>query len=509
MRQTIAGLFLTLMIAPHIYATELAKLEKADLAVCQASDADAVLIYRDGLRDVIRYADSRRDLFPATTQKEPLALTPQQRDEARVVWRSFLDYQLALESIRSFHSGFFGLSKTTERDSFLITYAAFLAEYRSALELIERADRNPGHQVQLNDGIPELGVPAGAWSRMKLRFLNVAIASEFAALDALRLAYSGGDPRLNAAIDSDRRVILAAGTGTGPKLTAINALQVAKDLGKHSWLPVQTHVASWMGDTRVRRAGLALISTRQIAAIAPRFLPGDVLFERREWYLSNIGLPGFWTHVALYIGTPDQRRAFFNDAGTRAWVRAEGEASGDFERLLATKREDAYARSRTREHGNVRRAIEAIGEGVSFTSLEHTAAADSLGVLRPRLPVKERAIAIYRAFGYAGRPYDYDFDFLSDDALVCSELIYKAYEPGEDMRGLHLELSEVAGHRVVPPNEIVRQWTKEVAAGNAQFDFVLFLDGFEKRGAVEASEASFRQTWTRPRWHIMTTMAEH
>jgi len=32
-------------------------------------------------------------------------------------------------------------------------------------------------------------------------------------------------------------------------------------------------------------------------------MPGDVLLERRNWFMSNIGIPGFWPHVAFFIGT--------------------------------------------------------------------------------------------------------------------------------------------------------------------------------------------------------------
>lgn len=59
-----------------------------------------------------------------------------------------------------------------------------------------------------------------------------------------------------------------------------------------------------------------------------------------------------------------------------------------------------------------------MSEGVVFTSLEHSAPADALAVLRPRLPARGKAAALVRAFGYAGRPYDYDFDFQTDAALV-------------------------------------------------------------------------------------------
>ncbi|MGK2859610.1 MAG: YiiX/YebB-like N1pC/P60 family cysteine hydrolase [Thermoanaerobaculia bacterium] len=503
-----AALLLFLSFGADAQRLSLTKLSGDARTASQKGDAGSVLIYRAGLRELVEYADTRRGLFPRTSAKEPLPLTPEERAEARAIWRSVLDYQLALESIRAFHADYYKLPRSAERDSFLVMYAAFLAEYRNALEVIERADRNPGYQVLLNDAVPELGVDSGSWSRFKFRFLNVAIASEFAAFDAVRHLYDGGDERLLAAIDEDRKAIYEAGKGTGPLLTAKNALQVVKDTGGASWLPVQTGVASWMGDTRVYRAGVALISKELIASIQPSLRPGDVLFERREWYLSNIGLPGYWTHVALYIGTSEERRTVFDDPATKEWVRSQGEPSGDLEKLLAARYPDAWKLSGTREHGDPRRVVEAIGEGVSFTSLEHSAAADALGVLRPRLPAREKAIAIARAFGYAGRPYDFEFDFISDDALVCSELVFKAYEPGEGMTGLAIEMHELAGRKIVPPNEIVRQWSREAAGGRAQFDFVLFLDGTERgRTAVKADEPALRESWARPKWHIVKTMS--
>src|SRR5690606_25395120 len=76
--------------------------------------------------------------------------------------------------------------------------------------------------------------------------------------------------------------------------------------------PAQSKVAEWMGDTRFRRPpGRYLIAHAQQAALAPRLQPGDVLLGRKNWYLSNVGLPGFWPHALLWVGDDAQLRAAF------------------------------------------------------------------------------------------------------------------------------------------------------------------------------------------------------
>jgi uncharacterized protein YycO len=72
--------------------------------------------------------------------------------------------------------------------------------------------------------------------------------------------------------------------------------------------------------------------------------------------------------------------------------------------------------------------IEAMSEGVLFTSLEHAVGeADAVAVLRPRLTDAQRREAIARAFSHHAKPYDFEFDFFSTDRLVCSEVCYRAY----------------------------------------------------------------------------------
>jgi hypothetical protein len=482
------------------------ELSRSELRVRLQGDMRAVQVHRDGLRDVIAYVASRPDLFPAQTPAESRLL---RRDEKEIVWNTwqrFADYMVALDSLEHYHSQFYRLKSLAREDSFLIGYTAMLAKYRAALEFIERTENNPELDKVLNDPVPELGLPAGTYAKLKFKYLNVAIATDFAAREVVMKTFSGNRRAdLRKAIQADAAYIWNAGKGHGELLTAKNALKVVQRGAESAWFPVQAGVSEWMGDTKVYRPGRALISQAQIKEVQPRLQPGDILLERREWFVSNIGLPGFWSHAALYIGTAEERRAFFTDADTKTWVRQQGEAGGDLEALLQARYTGSYSKSaELQEHGHVVRIIEAISEGVSFTTLEHSADCDSLAVLRPKLSKAEKARAMMRAFHYAGRPYDFNFDFATDSELVCTEVVYKSYEPASGLTGLNLPLVEMLGRKVTPANEIAKQFDAQHGTTDQQCDLVLFLDGHERKGsAVEASLAGFRGSWQRPKWHVL------
>lgn len=500
---------LSLLTAMHATAGELKPVYRLNHDELQArfeGDAPAVQLHRDGLQEVVRYIESRPDLFPAAAPKESRLLRREEKEVVWSTWQRFLDYLLALDSVERYHARFYRLHGADKEDSFLIGYAAMLAKYRAALEFIDRADRNPELDKVLNDPVLELGLPARTFAKLKFKYLNVAIATDFTAREVVRRNFAGNrQPALRAAISADADYIWKAGQGRGPLLTVKNALKIVQDGAQSAWLPVQTGVAEWMGHTRVYRPGEFLITLAQIKRLQPELRPGDILLERREWFLSNIGLPGFWSHAAIYLGSAEQRRAFFADLQVREWVEQKGEPSGDFEALLQSRYPDAYVESGSvREQGHVVRVIEALGPGVSFTSLERSAVCDSLAVLRPRLPKTEKAQALFRAFHYAGRPYDYNFDFSTDARLVCTELVYKAYEPASGFKGLTFPLIEMLGRQVTPANELAKQFDAQCGTEDQQFDLVVFLDGHERRKtAVEGSLADFRVSWKRPKWHVL------
>jgi len=477
-----------------------------------ANDVQALLQSRQGLQNTLRYMDTRPDLFiPEKTADKP-DLNRMQRLAIWQTWQSFLDYMLAVDSLGQYYA-----EPSPEKDKdplrrkrhFKLAYAAFLANYRYALDFISRGENNPALHVILNEPVPELGLPRDTYSQLKFRYLNIIRGGKFAVL-AARDQYLGviDDQPLQNAIDTDAEQIWLVGKqGHGASLTARNSVQIVADGIFTAWFPVQKGVSEWMGDVKVLRTNRSLISNEQIEALKPVLQPGDVLLERREWYLSNIGLPGYWPHAALYIGTEQQRQDYFNDPAVKQWVAQQDATTQDLNGLLKRKYPQAYALSlKPQEQTHQVRVLEAISEGVSFTTLEHSASADALAVLRPRLSKKEKAVALFRAFHFSGRPYDFNFDFLTDASLVCTELVAKAYEPGDGIdKGLHFPLVDILGRKATPANEIARQFDETYATAQQQFDFVLFLDGHESSNeAVESSLAEFRVSWRRPKWHILT-----
>ncbi len=447
---------------------------------------------RTSVSEVLLAIDTRPDLFPPAALERPRVLPLESRAEARRVWATFHDRLLALDAVATTGRG----PVESNASDFQLRHAASVAHYRFSLDFIQRIERDPDLDAVLNEGAPRLGLPQAAYRDLKDRILNVKRAGEFASRRARGLASgNGGSPALELSIREDAARIWETGRGPGPLLTARHMADRAEGAASDAALPVQERLARRMAEIRVRRGDSALISPAQIEALQRELEPGDIFLTRREWYVSNVGIPGFWSHAALYVGSPEERRRVFDTPEVAAWARAQGAPSGALEELLTLPPASPSGR------GATPRVLEAIAEGVAFTTLERAAHADSIAVLRPALPRVDRARAVWRAFHYAGRPYDYDFDFRSDDALVRSELVYKAYReiPGEP--GLALPLTRTLGRPMISPNELARLYAEDPTE---RFELVAFLDGDERLGTASRRDAeAFRTTWSRPKWHIL------
>ena len=442
------------------------------------------------------------------TKEKITALTNDERQMLRESWFKILTHHASLQTIISDMDR----RLTEEKDAFLkedyftIMYAAYMAQYRTGIEFIRAMRTVPTADKVLNEKFDELGLDRQTFADFKFEYLNIQKFTQYSGHKLASLSQKNENSPLNANIDADEDYIDQFNRYKGTIYTLKNAGKISGHILFKLYFPIQKAISEWMGDERVARGNEFLISDEQIKTIHKKLNPGDVLIERREWYLSNIGLPGFWPHAALYIGRPEERKDLNADAEVIAWVKSEGIESGSFEELLESKYPEVYKESLgADETAHDYRVLEAMSEGVVFTSLEHSADADSLAAIRPRLANIDIAKGLLTALKYKGRPYDFNFDFRTDAEVVCSELVFYAYQPTKDKKGIDFPVTTTLGRPVVTPNNIIKELAETHGTDKQQFDLVVFLDGNDKkREAVFSDMETLKTTWNRPKWFIFT-----
>ena len=444
---------------------------------------------------------------PLLAREDVESFSAEERRSVRHLWWAFVEPVLELDEIKHRWEHWYGVDYIRHPElhsrAYALTYASLSAQVNAGKTLIDHVSGNDRIQRLFDEAMPEVGLPAGTFTELRGK-MNRARDQSFILIGGgwydqwieqhvrdtpLAELVSRLRPQVEEHVDTESLVA-----------TLRNKTEMLKSEAFDRWFPLQREVATWFGDTRFEVPNRRLISDEQIEEMAEHMRPGDIIVERRNWYLSNVGLPGFWPHAALYVGTQDDMRALDADEAVQE------KFGGAFTEYLARERADAWESIGESDHaGHPHRVVEAVSEGVVAASLEHSCGADYVGVLRPRLAPVEIASGIDRALSYFGRPYDFDFDFATDDTVVCSELVMKAYEPqSEDGPGLRVPFIEVAGRTTIPPTEIVRLFAAERENENAQLDFVWFLDGVEATNRAEVSTAeALAASAERPKWDIL------
>lgn len=254
-------------------------------------------------------------------------------------------------------------------------------------------------------------------------------------------------------------------------------------LREHVRKPVRKTICMTASTVDLSGRSTKYISHKQLREIKSILHPGDVIFRRNESQLTNIAISGFWKHSGIYIGGLDEINDFFG-----RMEMTDGKKPGEY---IA----DHYPRvfRDLRHHRNM--VIEAVGEGVTINPLNHFANADYFAAIRPQLSKEELFKSILKSFDFFGTEYDFFFDFQSDDALVCSELIYKSFKPPSNDVANYFRMKIFDDKPFLSPNEIVTQVCNQNDSVSSMFSFVTFYSGDEQTGkAIEKSEADFRST---------------
>jgi hypothetical protein len=189
--------------------------------------------------------------------------------------------------------------------------------------------------------------------------------------------------------------------------------------------------------------------------VAAVLRPLDLLLDKSRYRAVDKVIPGYFTHVGIYLGSADELRA-----------------RGLWEHPLVVPHHAAIESGAT--------ILEAIRSGVRLTTLEQFLYLDDLALLRPdEMAAEDAAATLLRGFREIGKPYDFNFDLSSTERMVCSELVYLVFPD------LPWPTGSVLGKAIVTPDHVA-----QMAEPNGPLELVrLYYDGRRLNGEANATLA--------------------
>ncbi|OEU22147.1 hypothetical protein FRACYDRAFT_232300 [Fragilariopsis cylindrus CCMP1102] len=238
---------------------------------------------------------------------------------------------------------------------------------------------------------------------------------------------------------------------------------IAKTKTRDAMEDIRAHTFKGVSRLKSPTSYLIRFSEEQKSDVFSRIKSGDLVFTYTAGYMSSVFIPGQFKHGITYVGSPKDR-ADVGLNGENVSRHKDSLPEGETTKLLeqfqvATSSLDGEL------NGDV---IEAVAEGVIFNNLEHImdTHVNRLLVLRPSISSEERTSALIDIFRYLGAKYDFGFDFADSSAVVCTEIIYHAFNgKGE----INFELVDHTGHLSLSADDIVDYYLSH----RTSFDFVL------------------------------------
>lgn len=173
----------------------------------------------------------------------------------------------------------------------------------------------------------------------------------------------------------------------------------------------------------VKAAGIAKRINHALSeSILKKAKSGDVFVTRHDDAMSNLFLPGYWPHAALYLGSFEDLQNLGIDAGI--------------------------------PNDGAKWFLEAKKDGVRFRKSEETLHVDACVLLRSPLAAGDLKAALSRAIRHEGKPYDFLFDFRTQEVLACTEVIYRGFH---GVGGISFHLEDVGGRLCLPAEEMLSQ----------------------------------------------------
>lgn len=422
-------------------------------------------------------ADLRQELQDGQNAEQRGYFLPDEDERVRTVFARYLTaravLRATLQELRDLRRGGTVMRPEQEIRAFAVGYCAACMLMRAGRFLVDAFSDAKTVWVKLDEAEPRYGIPARQFTRIYrsvtrpgnlLGFYRAVLFAHErrAELDAL-----ADDPRFAPTLEllrnEEEHLETSASRVTGRILNyrmhsvrrryRANFNKVMFTIFKLSG----SAIAEMRNPFKVKR-----VTPRVRRRIATLLQPGDVIITRHDDAMSNLFLPGFWPHSALYIGELRDRQQLGVNMSDDKWSRSQDPVC----------------------------VLEAKKDGVQFRSLEETLAVDCCTILRPRLNSKSLSKALTRAVTHEGKLYDFEFDFTRSDCMVCTEVIYRTYH---GLEAIEFSLSERAGRYCLTAEDLL-----DHALDQHHFDVVAvygvrgsrLVTGEKARDALSASYRS-------------------
>ena len=329
--------------------------------------------------------------------------------------------------------------------TFLTGFAAALLLVDAARFLRETVHDRPILKRKLNEPNVEFGIPANVYDTVQKSLLSTRHAWHlYHAIEYYR---------------THEKQLLARGQQDASLLPLLGIIERLKhrldvSIAQFAGVRLRTRIGRVAHGLQEKILGRAIYGLQKLGglAVANRYVkrghqpglpaeisdqltqvlrPGDVVATRKEYALTNYFLPGYWPHVALYLGDGSELQQL-------GIADQEAFQANQVPGIAAT--DDSH------------RVLESMKDGVLVRSLQSPFASDSIAILRPHLELAPIGQALIRGLGHAGKRYDFSFDFSRSDQLVCTEVVYRSYDGIENMQ---FSLVRRAGRMTLSGNDLV------------------------------------------------------
>ncbi|MBP9680448.1 MAG: hypothetical protein KBD76_03500 [Bacteriovorax sp.] len=172
--------------------------------------------------------------------------------------------------------------------------------------------------------------------------------------------------------------------------------------GSISFVSGVAKVWGFISDKLIWRNGRLNGDQEALGELRANLKPLDLIFEKRNFTLSNYTIPGHWGHVAIWLGTKEQ-------------LIENGMWNKDFFQPFKQAVEEG------------KNIIEIRKKGIQFVSLEKFINLDEIAVTRIKNASVQAEEIFQNLVDQMDAAYDFSFNAQTPDKLTCSELVAYTY----------------------------------------------------------------------------------